>query len=614
MRPTTRAYTSARLQVLNRWASNAEVSADEQAISGGFPFTFGIPSAAPSQSLNVEANWALWKKSSIRLRIRDSSMRINLGSKFYNTEVCELKGPAGQAACMVAPTSQFFIKLLKVRFWAPGFFITALIGPGTLDKTLNSMIDANLDTVKSFEPVDPPTIPVWKFSFKFIRIYTERLECKFASVSKAGQDASWNMHAMLNWSGSCTIETHFDRNIWCTHNLKLTDLSMLLGITIDTTKNVSRKQVPDIQLHRLQASIAEIESMEQYNLSSIPETRPSQGNYQEWMTNESIQKKTLNQLRIPGTHDSAGYTVDRKLSTILEGGLEILLNFRKNEKSPSGHKIDDKEDIYIGPQAYDDLINNITLLSQNHHESKNIKQQLQDGIRFLDLRIYLDEDEKDGYYSQHFLRGPKLQDLLTQIREFLSEHHSSRELIIVEFAQANFPGEAISELSTYVAEMVKDGLGQWLYMPLDAPKKPNSMNRYNFQKFGDVRLSTITWGRPRVLFVSRDACIYPHSVLNVDGDTLQKAEGSSDTLIPYWFTSPPTNGEEAAHILLNTFDPSARIKNLRHTAYERNATAETVLTQKTEQGYTHHWRYMMDWYTESKSGILPIDLIVKANG
>ncbi|KAJ0140385.1 Scytalone dehydratase arp1 [Fusarium oxysporum f. sp. albedinis] len=114
-------------------------------------------------------------------------------------------------------------------------------------------------------------------------------------------------------------------------------------------------------------------------------------------------------------------------------------------------------------------------------------------------------------------------------------------------------------------------------MPSDA----HLGQRYDSQILHDIPPVSITNGRPKVLFVSREGEV-------------------------------PSNGEEVAHILLNTFDPDACIKNLRHTAYERNAEVSAVLSHENTP-----WRYMVDWYTDCKgveqSEELPVERIIQAN-
>jgi hypothetical protein len=72
-------------------------------------------------------------------------------------------------------------------------------------------------------------------------------------------------------------------------------------------------------------------------------------------------------------------------------------------------------------------------------------------------------------------------------------------------------------------------------------------------------------------------------------------------------TSPPRE-DAVGSIPMNDFDPSARYKSLQDFSYENNANVANSLKPDPSV-----WRYMMDWYTESKSGVPPVDLIIKAN-
>ncbi|KAI3587405.1 hypothetical protein IWW34DRAFT_825509 [Fusarium oxysporum f. sp. albedinis] len=196
------------------------------------------------------------------------------------------------------------------------------------------------------------------------------------------------------------------------------------------------------------------------------------------MSSPEIQWKPLGQLKIPGTYNSTAYKFDRIISPMLEKGVDKLVNPRIVGQAPSDHRLDDTNNIFIGQQAYDDLIDHITLLSQAHDESKTLKSS--------------------------------------------------------------------SKMSSRNATMAR--------------QKP----------------------------------------------------GNGSPISHSWFTEVPSNGEEVAHILLNTFDPDACIKNLRHTAYERNAEVSAVLSHENTP-----WRYMVDWYTDCKgveqSEELPVERIIQAN-
>ncbi|KAI9170788.1 PI-PLC X domain-containing protein 2 [Paramyrothecium foliicola] len=636
--------TSAQFQFLSSWPGAVSANAHGEHLDGEFPTPLTIAPATPTPAnpVGLMADNSL-SQSWIGLDFKKTSLGINLGRIKFEAGIRYLNGPAGQATAVVAPRDPG-----DIHGW--DYFIWVLAGPEKLQSTLNSIIRANTDAFIDFVAEHVPGLETPNFSLKVTSVHAEQLGCTFAAVCKQGHKTPWNMDLVFNFYGTVNAEGNA-LGLPVRAELKVKNLVLQLGVTIDTTKSsVTEPQVPDVHLHRLQCSVDGLEGLpggqpgsyyapgllnstynkevldaineklrewlpklgkfgplERFYPSTLPKIPPSPANYQEWMSKPSIQAKRLSQLKIPGTHDSAAYTFDEKISHILYDELKILANLRKDEKAPPGHKLDDLTNIYIGPEAYSDLIRNIMLLGQAHHESKTIKKQLEDGIRFFDLRIYRDKDDND-YYTQHTLRAPRLKNLVTEVREFLSQHNSSQEFIILEFAQSWFPANVVSEDATNVANLVRDELGPWLYVPSDAPKDPGpGLERYNFQKLADVQLSLITNGSPKVLVVSRDDCIYPHSVLNVNDESLQSPTAGSG-LSPYWFTAPPTNEEVVGYMLLNTFNPSARVKVLQHASYENNSRVKQVVAQDPPV-----WRYMMDWYTESKSGELPVDIIIEAN-
>jgi hypothetical protein len=631
--------TSAQFQFFSGWSGIFAVNTTEKNLQGEFPTPLYVLPANPTPTVPVglEADNSI-SQSWIGLAFKGSSIEINLGRGKFDAGIRCREGPPGQATAVVAPRDPGDIHGFD-------FFISVLAGPGKLQEILNSIIRANTEALSEFVVQHVPKIDTEHFSLKLSGLKVDRLESSFAAISKQGRKTPWNLDLVLNFSGTIRANGKALNHDYNNAEMTISNLVVQLGVAIDTTKSSDKDpQTPHVYIHRLQCAVdsmsgiplvpyylagylnstynkeiinalnekigtwlhnvKKLTSLEKYyDLTKVPKTRPSDANFQEWMSSPSIQAKQLCQLRIPGTHDSAAYTFDRKISHILYDGLDVLLNLKRDEKAPPGHKLDDKSKIYIGPAAYDSLVDNIMLMAQAHNETKTIKQQLKDGIRYLDLRIYQDRDDKD-YYTQHLLRAPKLFDLINQIREFLQEHKHSQEFIIVEFAQSWFDNN-ISAQSSEVADRVRDAVGEWLYMPPNAPTSPES-ERYDFQNLSNVQLSSITNGAPKVLFVSRDSCIYPHSILNVHGPSLHSPE--SGGLKPRWFTKEPSDTDIVGYIFLNTFDPAAKLKILQRDAYERNADIKQYTGPDSSI-----WRYMMDWYTESKSNEPPVDLIIGSN-
>lgn len=141
-----------------------------------------------------------------------------------------------------------------------------------------------------------------------------------------------------------------------------------------------------------------------------------------WMTAlaNDIANKPLNQLFIPGSHDSATYALE---STFGKG------------------------------QDFSDKINAlkitgvgfvVTSIAKNWAmaQDRTIYEQLNDGIRYLDLRVIYRDSKKD-FYTVHGLYGPKFSDVLTQITRFMKEN--PKEILIIQVADLNYLGKAGEE-------------------------------------------------------------------------------------------------------------------------------------------------------------------------
>lgn len=136
-----------------------------------------------------------------------------------------------------------------------------------------------------------------------------------------------------------------------------------------------------------------------------------------WMTEmaDKIAKKPLNQLFIPGSHDSGTY----KLENTFAKGQDYTekLNALK----------------YVGVGFI------VTSVAKNwaQTQDRTIAQQLNDGVRYLDLRVTYRDSDQD-FYIAHGLFGPKFSDVLSQIRNFLQEN--PREIVIIQIGDLNYMG------------------------------------------------------------------------------------------------------------------------------------------------------------------------------
>ncbi len=123
----------------------------------------------------------------------------------------------------------------------------------------------------------------------------------------------------------------------------------------------------------------------------------------------------LRELAIPGTHESATYDLDRNRwaddGNITEGEWDKATKARPSwiERWATAQE----EDIFA---------------------------QLNDGIRYLDFRLFFLPEvnstffqQKEGYRAVHSLLGPRLEDLLSQVRAYIDRN--PREIVIIDFQQ-----------------------------------------------------------------------------------------------------------------------------------------------------------------------------------
>jgi hypothetical protein len=123
-----------------------------------------------------------------------------------------------------------------------------------------------------------------------------------------------------------------------------------------------------------------------------------------------IKHKPLRDLVIPGTHDSATYKIG-SFSTI----------------APKGDIPQWVDVVYASPfigWGVKKIIANWA-----RAQDKSITQQLEAGIRYLDLRVVRWKDDK--FYTCHSLYGESLSDVLNEIKIFTEAH--PEEILILDF-------------------------------------------------------------------------------------------------------------------------------------------------------------------------------------
>jgi hypothetical protein len=238
--------------------------------------------------------------------------------------------------------------------------------------------------------------------------------------------------------------------------------------------------------------------------------------YSRWMSTPKIQSKFISQLKIPGTHNSGSYGLTRNLSQIIYRNINFLWNLSADAAPANGQLPFSKDKIYVGRILLDYVID--TALRMSISQNQTIRQQLDDGIRFFDLRIYYDTD--GSFYIQHGLRGPELNNVLAQVRNFLDAHSTSGELVFLSISHTNF-GTDPKILPDKVATIIQNNLKPYLYMPANSVGVKN----FDFQSLKDTAISSITTTdshgtSPKVIVLNTDNSddyYYKDTVVNTRG-------------------------------------------------------------------------------------------------
>lgn len=129
-----------------------------------------------------------------------------------------------------------------------------------------------------------------------------------------------------------------------------------------------------------------------------------EGPYVSWITNSLhiLGSKRLNQIALPGTHNSATYSFTRASRYAID--VPGLVKYRP-------------------PWPVS------TIIAQwSKTQSRTIKQQLSDGIRYFDFRVGYQDEE---FYTCHGMKGDTIRDILHTFVAFADTF--PREVVIIDF-------------------------------------------------------------------------------------------------------------------------------------------------------------------------------------
>lgn len=257
-------------------------------------------------------------------------------------------------------------------------------------------------------------------------------------------------------------------------------------------------------------STAHTKNVSSSDLTSVPDMST-------WMSNPTMQAKTLAQIKLPGTHDSATYNLSATLSQIQYSDIAFLWDINGdsapvNGKWPIVIPPTPESPIYTG-QTLQNFVLGPAVNSISRTQDLDIVSQLRAGIRYFDFRVYFDTRD-DTFYIQHALRGPSFADILGQMREFLSANPTSTELIFAYVSHTNFKDNP-DQIQAF-ADLINANIPtENLYYQ----STPDGQQQFDFQILSATTLGSITNGSSKIMFLNGDWASYSfaNTVTNTDG-------------------------------------------------------------------------------------------------
>ncbi len=169
----------------------------------------------------------------------------------------------------------------------------------------------------------------------------------------------------------------------------------------------------------------------------------SAGKAADWMQeNENyLADRHLNEIFIAGSHDSATYKLED--------------SFGKNQSI--SHNLNILKYFLIGSA--------VTKISKkwSKAQSASILEQLESGVRYLDLRVIFRDSKKD-FYTVHGLYGPRLSTILDEINTFLSLH--PKEILIIQIGDLRYMPHGDADHHKLVSKLRSAFDGKLLTKPI----------------------------------------------------------------------------------------------------------------------------------------------------
>jgi hypothetical protein len=159
-----------------------------------------------------------------------------------------------------------------------------------------------------------------------------------------------------------------------------------------------------------------------------------------------IEDKSIRDIILPGTHASATYALEHTIAP----------------KQAISHKLNQLKWFGVGY-----AVTGFTKL-WSKTQNRSILQQLEDGYRYLDLRVVY-RDDKKAYYKVHGLYGSSLDAVLKQIKTFIDQH--PKEILIIQVGDLSHMPDDVQAHQNVIGQ-IKATLGSKLIPKADGLQVP----------------------------------------------------------------------------------------------------------------------------------------------
>jgi hypothetical protein len=169
-------------------------------------------------------------------------------------------------------------------------------------------------------------------------------------------------------------------------------------------------------------------------------------NIDKWMSSlaNRIADKPINQIFMPGTHDSGTYKITPASPVTADAATSIAIAQNYGGQFTQGF------DAGWAKTQYNTVLN-----------------QLNNGIRYFDLRLCGKGSDVDTMYTCHALQGDSLKDIVSQVKEFLRQENHQHEIIILDVNHwYNHDERVLPEMQVNALNYINDQLFPWI-----APRK-----------------------------------------------------------------------------------------------------------------------------------------------